>query len=175
MSITGIDGVVAAGRQPAWVIDEAGLGEITDTTTTLPLATVTGGQRVDCYYNFGGLVLNRTATLRETQRACQKVAKSTKVGEVIDGTLTIVWDQQADAADEVNLAYSALPEGGTVGIFVAHGWDAEQAPDATTKGDLWVVDVTQVNHLLAANADEDLMSEITLNGERYLPSLTLSA
>lgn len=175
MSTTGIDGVVAAGRQPVWIIDTADLTAITDSTTTLPVTTITGGQRADCYYNFGGLVLDRTPTMRETQRACQKVAKSKKVGEVISGTMTIVWDQQAESTDEINLAYSALPEEGEVGLFVAHGWDAEKAADATTKGDLWIVDVTQVDHLFAANSDEDLMARITLNGERYLPSLTLTA
>lgn len=174
MSITGIEGVVAAGRQPVWIIDGASLTAITDSDTTLSLATVTGGQRADCYYNFGGLSLTRTPTMKEVQRACQKVATSKKVGETIEGTMTIVFDQQAESTAEVNLAYSAMPEEGTVGLFIAHGWDAELAPDATTKGDLWIVDVTQVDHLLAANADEDLMAQVTLNGERYLKNLTLS-
>lgn len=174
MSITGIEGVVAAGRQPVWIIDGASLTGITDASTELPLATVTAGQRADCYYNFGGLALNRTPTMREVQRACQTVATSKKVGEVIDGTMTIVYDQQALPTDEVNLAYSAMPEEGTVGLFIAHGWDAEAAPDATTKGDLWIVDVTQVDHLIAANADEDLMAQVTLNGERYLKNLALT-
>lgn len=174
MSITGIEGVTAAGRQPVWIIDAASLTGITDATTELPLATVTGGQRADCYYNFGGFTMTRTPNLRETQRACQKVAVSKKVGETIEGSMTIVYDQQALPTEEVNLAYSAMPEEGEVGLFVANGWDAEATPDATTKGDLWVVDVTQVDHLLAANADEDLMAQVTLNGERYLPNITLS-
>lgn len=174
MSTTGIDGVVAAGRQPVWIIDAANLSTVDDNTTSLPLATVTAGQRADCYYNFGGLSLDRTATLRERQRACEKVSVQTKIGEQITGTMTIVFDQQALDTDEVNLAYSALPEGGSVGLFVAHGWDANLAPTAETKGDLWIVDVTQINHLLAASAEEDLMARADLNGERYLKNLTLS-
>ena len=174
MSTTGIDGVVGAGRQPVWIIDGANLVDVTDNTTTLPLATVTGGQRADCYYNFGGLTLDRTANTRDRQRACEKVSKSTKIGETISGSMTLVYDQQAASTDEVNLAYSAMPEEGEIGLFVANGWDAAEDPTTDTKGDLWILDVQQVTHLMVASADEDLMARVDLTGERYLRNITLA-
>lgn len=175
MSTTAIAGVVAAGRQPVWAIQESALTDITDDTTSIPLAAVTGGQKLDCYYDFGGLTLDRTATTRQRQRACQKVAETIKIGEEINGTLTIVWDQQALDTAQVNLAYGALPEGGKVYLFIANGWDQDQTPVTTTKGDLWRVTVQQMDHLIAASAEEDLMARATLSGDLFVPNIDLSA
>ena len=174
MSITGINGVVAAGRQPVWAIDPADLTGITDDTVSIPLAAVTGGQKMDCYYDFGGLALDRSATTRSRQRACEKVAQEIKIGETITGSLTAVWDQQATDTATINLAYGALPEGGDVFLFIANGWDQDLTPTAATKGDLWRVTVTQKNHLLAASADEDLMFRADLNGTLFVPNVSLT-
>lgn len=180
MSTTAIPGIVAAGRQPVWAIDVASLTDITDDTTSIPLSAVTGGQKLDCYYDFGGLTLDRTANTRSRQRACQKVAEEIKIGETIAGTLTIVWDQQklnSEAPEDaaINAAYKALPEGGEVFLFIAHGWDQDQAPDATTVGDLWRVRVSQVAHLMAASAEEDIMARADLAGSLFVPNVTLTA
>lgn len=179
MSTTAIAGVNAAGMQPVWAIDVADLTGITDDTESISLSAVTGGQKLDCYYNFGGLALDRTANTTTRQRACQKVAEEIKTGETISGTLTIVWDQQKlnsvapeDAA--INAAYKALPEGGEVFLFIAHGWDQDQAPDATTIGDLWRVRVSQIAHLMAASADEDIMARADLSGSLFVPNVALT-
>lgn len=174
MSTTAVDGINAAGRQPVWAIDAADLTDITDDTTSIPLAALEGAQKMDCYYDFGGLALDRTATTRSRQRACEKVAKEIKIGETITGTLTAVYDQQAADTETINLAYGALPEGGDVYLFIANGWDQDQAPTAETKGDLWRVTVSQKAHLLAASAEEDLMFRADLNGSLFVPNVTLS-
>lgn len=172
---TGIKGVSSAGRQPIWVIQATALENVTDETKSIPLATVTAGTKIDCYYNFGGIELTREPTTVERQRACEKVAQQIKIGETINGTINAVWDQQAAAEAEVNKAYSALPEGGEVFLFIANGWDTDKEPTAETKGDLWRVTVSQKDHTVAASADEDLMFRATLTGSQFLPNLTLSA
>lgn len=182
MSKTAVPGIVAAGMQPVWIIQTASLTDtITDDTETIPLTAVTGGQKADCYYDFGGLTLDRTATTRSRQRACQKVAEEIKIGETIAGTLTIVWDQQKLNAEpaagevDVNGVYKALPEGGQVYLFIAHGWDSDQDPTASTVGDLWRVRVSQIAHLLAASAEEDIMARADLAGDLFVPNVTLAA
>ena len=179
MSTTAIAGVTAAGMQPVWAIDVADLTDITDDTKSIPLAAVTGGQKLDCYYDFGGLTLDRTANTRSRQRACQKVAEEIKIGETISGTLTIVYDQQklnSDAPEDqaVNAAYKALPEGGEVFLFIANGWDQDQEPTIETVGDLWRVRVSQIAHLMAASAEEDLMARADLAGSLFVPNVTLA-
>ena len=179
MSTTAIAGVTAAGMQPVWAIDVADLTDITDDTESIPLSAVTGGQKLDCYYDFGGLTLDRTANTRSRQRACQKVAEEIKIGETISGTLTIVYDQQklnSDAPDDqaINAAYKALPEGGEVFLFIANGWDQDQEPTIETVGDLWRVRVSQIAHLMAASAEEDLMARADLAGSLFVPNVTLA-
>lgn len=171
----GIKGVSSAGRQPIWVIQMETLTSVTDATKSIPLTAVTGGTKIDCYYNFGGVELTREPTTVERQRACEKVAQQIKIGETINGTITAIWDQQATAESEVNKAYTALPEGSEVFLFVANGWDTDQTPTAETKGDLWRVTVSQVDHTIAAAADEDLMFRSTLTGSLFLPNITLTA
>lgn len=179
MSTTAITGVTAAGMQPVWAIDVADLTDITDDTESIPLAAVNGGQKLDCYYDFGGLTLDRTANTRSRQRACQKVAEEIKIGETISGTLTIVYDQQklnsqAQEDQAVNAAYKALPEGGEVFLFIANGWDQDQEPTIETVGDLWRVRVSQIAHLMAASAEEDLMARADLAGSLFVPNVTLA-
>lgn len=182
MSKIAVPGIVAAGRQPVWIIQPADLpGDITDDTETIPLSAVAGGQKADCYYDFGGLALDRTANTRSRQRACQKVAEEIKIGETIAGTLTIVWDQQklntepAAGEVDVNGVYKALPEGSQVYLFIAHGWDSDQDPTAETIGDLWRVRVSQIAHLLAASAEEDIMARADLAGDMFAPNVALAA
>lgn len=173
MSTTAIDGINAAGMQPVWIIQDDALTGITDDTTSIALATVQAGQKADCYYNFGGLELSREATTTSRQRACEKVAREIKTGETITGSMTFVWDQQSAEDDAINLVYSALPEGSQVWLFIAHGWDQDKALEATTKGDLWRMDVTQIDHLMAASPEEDIMARATLNGSLFVPNVTL--
>ncbi|WP_237222653.1 hypothetical protein [Rothia nasimurium] len=171
----GIAGVSAAGRQPTWVIQASALTDVTSATKSIPLTAVTGGTKIDCYHNFGGVELTREQTTTERQRACEKVAQQIKIGETINGNINAVWDQQASSEAEVNKAYGALPEGADVFLFVANGHDTDKAPDAQTKGDLWRVKVSQVDHTIAAAPDEDLMFRATLSGSLFLPNITLTA
>lgn len=173
--ITGVDGVAAAGRQPAYVIQDSVLTSITSTTKSIPLSAVTGGEKIDCFYDFGGLELSREARTKERQRACEKAVKTVKIGESINGTVSIVSDQQAGADAEINRAYSALPEGEDVWIFIAHGWDSQQAPTSATVGDLWHVTVTQVDRIISPSAEDELKAQATLAGDMFVPNVTLSA
>lgn len=169
-----ISGVNAAGRQPVYVFPATEASDINDSTTTLPLAAITAATKIDCYYNFGGVELTREPITTEQQRACQKVAETVKIGETISGTITAVFDQQAISTAEVNKAYAALPEGGEVILFVAHGWDTDTAPTAKTKGDAWRMTVSQVHKGIAASAEEDVTFTATLNGSLYLSDVTLT-
>lgn len=170
-----IPGVNAAGRQPVYIFPATEAPDITDATTSIPLAAVTAGTKIDCYYNFGGVELTREPTTTERQRACQKVAETIKIGETISGSITAVFDQQATSESEVNKAYAALPEGGEVIMFVAHGWDTDVAPTALTKGDVWRMTVSQVHKGIAASAEEDVTFTATLNGSMYVSDVSLSA
>ncbi|WP_347042019.1 hypothetical protein [Brachybacterium nesterenkovii] len=173
--ITGVDGIAAAGMQPVYIIQESALPDITPSSTSVSLAIVQGGVKADCYYDFGGLDLTREAKTKERQRSCEKAVKSVKIGEVISGSLTVVWDQQATPEAVINQVYSALPEGENVYLFIANGWDSSKPLEATTKGDLWRVEVTQMDHLIATSPDEDLMAKATLNGDLFIPNMTLAA
>lgn len=170
-----IPGVNAAGRQPVYIFPSTEVPDLTDATTSIPLAVVTAGTKIDCYYNFGGVELTREAITKEQQRACQKVAETIKIGETISGSITAVFDQQATSEAEVNKAYAALPEGGEVIMFVAHGWDTDVAPTAETKGDVWRMTVSQVHKGIAASAEEDITFTATLNGSMYVSDVSLSA
>lgn len=173
---TVIPAIIADGRQPVWAIQLADITTpITDSTTSIPLAAVTGGQQIDCYYEIGGIDLTRTATTRSSQRACQKIAEEIKTGETIAGSISPIFDQQAEDEAEINAAYAALPEGSQVLLFVAHGWDSEQEPTAETKGDLWRVRITQVDHPMRTVAGEDLVATVQLSGNLYVPNVSLTA
>lgn len=171
-----IDGVQAAGMQPVWVIAESALAEVNpgNETTTIPVSAVTGGVKIDCYYNLGGVEMEREQQTKERQRACQKVIEEIKIGEKISGTIEAVYNQQETPDAIVNKAYTALPEGGTVYLFVAHGWDTDKTPDATTKGDLWRVEIQQKDKTFAADNESELTFIASLVGDLYLPDLILS-
>lgn len=171
-----IDGVQAAGMQPVWVIAESALADATlnASTKNIPLAAVTGGVKIDCYYNLGGVEMEREQQTKERQRACQKVIEEIKIGEKISGKIEAVYDQQAAADAVVNAAYTALPEGGTVYLFVAHGWDTDETPTAETKGDLWRVEIQQKDKTFAADNEAELTFIASLVGDLYLPDLILA-
>lgn len=178
MTVTVIDGVNANGRQPVWAIQEADMtAQVNDETISIPLAAVLAGEKIDCYYELGGIALNRTATTRSRQRACQKVAEEIKTGEAIDGTISPIYDQQKinDPEAAINAAYRSLPEGSTVYLFVAHGWDSEDAPTAETIGDLWRVKVQQVDKPFHDVEGADLTATVNLRGNLYRPDVTLTA
>ena len=60
-------------------------------------------------------------------------------------------------------------------IAVAHGWDQDDDPTASTVVDLWVVTVAMLKHLIATSPDADIKAEATLNGSVYAPNVTLAA
>ena len=176
MSKTRIAGVQAAGLTPIWAIQLDDVTEtITSETTTFPLSVLQAGQKLDCYMDFGGFNLDRTATTRQRQRMCQKVAEEIVTGHTIAGSATIVHDRQQAETEAINLAYEALPEGGEVVIAIAHGWEQADDPTVATVVDLWVVTVSQVDHLIPASADEDLMARATLSGSAYAANVALAA
>lgn len=171
-----VPGIIADGRQPVWAIQLADMTTpITSSTTSIPLSAVTGGQQLDCYYEIGGIDLNRTQTTRTRQRACQKIAEEIKTGETIAGSISPIFDQQQTDEADINAAYAALPEGSQVYLFAAHGWDAEQEATAETKGDLWRVRISQVDHPFRTVAGEDLVATVNLTGDLYIPNVTLTS
>lgn len=172
-----IDGVLAAGNLPLWVIPAASLTtEPTDEAKSIPLAVLTGGTTVkaDCYMDFGDVSITRTPTTRERQRMCQKVVETIVTGEQIDISLAFVWDGQAELTEDVNKVYAALPEGSTVYIARAYGWDTDEAPTAAAKVDLYKATVQTVTRNEPA-ANEDMKSTATLSGSAYWPDVTLTA
>lgn len=176
MSKTRVPGVNAAGMQPVWVMQKADVTTpITADTATFSLPLLQAGVKVDCYMDFGDFTIDRTANTTTRQRMCQKVAEEIVIGHTIAGTMTVVHDRQAADTEVVNLAYEALPEGGEVVIAVAHGWDQDNDPDATTVVDLWVVTVAMLKHLIATSPDADIKAEATLNGSVYASNVVLSA
>ena len=75
----------------------------------------------------------------------------------------------------VNRVYAALPEGATVYIARAYGWDTDLAPTAATKIDLYKATVQMVTKNEPASADEDLKVTATLSGSAYWADVTLTA
>lgn len=172
-----IDGVLAAGNLPLWIIPAASLTtEPADEAKSIPLAVLTGGTTVkgDCYMDFGDVSINITPTTRERQRMCQKVVETIVTGEQIDISLAFVWDQQAALADDVNKVYAALPKGSAVYIARAYGWDTDKTPTTATKVDLYKATVQTVTRNEQA-AGEDLKTTATLSGSAYWPDVTLTA
>lgn len=175
---TAIDGVLAAGNLPLWVIPAAALTtEPTEAAKSIPLAVLTGGTTVkaDCYSDFGDVSISRTPTTRERQRMCQKLAETITTGQTIEISIGYVFDQQAALTVAVNKVYAALPEGATVYIARAYGWDTDLAPTAATKIDLYKATVQMVTKNEPASADEDLKVTATLSGSAYWPDVTLTA
>ena len=177
MSETAIEGVVAAGRVPTWVIPTASIPtEPTEGTNSVPLAALTGASstKIDCYYDFGDVSVSRSPQTKSRQRACQTVAQTIKIGETIDVTISAVYDQQAAAADAVNKAYSALPEGTEVYIAQAFGHEAAVDPTSATKIDLMRGTVQFRMKNQPTSPEEDLKFTATISVSGYWEDVALT-
>lgn len=121
---TGLDGVIASGNVPTWIIQEAVVATpLTDESTEIPAAYLTDPTTVktDCYHDMGDVSFTRTAITRDRKRACETVTVTRKTGETIEGTITSIYDQQAEAEEQINAVYAAVPEGSIVYVAIAYG------------------------------------------------------
>ena len=178
MTATAIEGVVAAGRVPTWIIPAASI--TTDPTTgawNIALAAITGATTIkaDCYLDAGDIQVSRTAQTRTRQRLCQTVAEQIKTGETIDITISAVYDQQEATSDDVNKVYAALVEGGEVYVAQAFGWDSTVTPTTATVIDLWKCTVQMKTKNQPTSPDEDLRFTATLSGSAYFADVALTA
>lgn len=174
---TGVDGIIAGGNTPSWLIQEAAIPEpLTEHTTSIPLSLLTDAAtaKIDCYMNMDGIDVKRTPTTKERQRMCEKVKQSVKTGETIDVEITAIYDQQSEAAAEINVAYTALPEGATVYLVRAYGLDSTVVPTTANRVDIVRGTVQQRNKNNPV-AEEDLMFTATLSGDLMVQDVQLSA
>ena len=178
MTATAIEGVVAAGRVPTWIIPAATI--TTDPVTgtwSIPLAALTSATTVktDCYLDAGDIQISRTAQTRTRQRLCQTVAEQIKTGETIDITISAVYDQQEATSDDVNKVYAALVEGAEVYVAQAFGWDSKVTPTTATVIDLWKGTVQMKTKNQPTSPDEDLKFTGTISGSAYFADVALTA
>lgn len=140
MSATGVDGVIASGNVPTWIIQEATIPTpLVTGDTEIPLAALNAVDTVkaDCHHNMGDVSFSRTANTRDRKRACETITVTVKTGETIEGTIQAVYDQQADADAIINAVYTALPEGAVVYVALAHGWPSHDDPTEDTVVDIY--------------------------------------
>ena len=178
MTATAIEGVVAAGRVPTWIIPAASItADPVTGTWSIPLAALTGGTTIkaDCYLDAGDIQVSRTAQTRTRQRLCQTVAESIKTGETIDITISAVYDQQEATSDDVNKVYAALVEGAEVYVAQAFGWDSKATPTTATVIDLWKGSVQMKTKNQPTSPDEDLKFTATLSGSAFFADVALTA
>ena len=176
MSVTAIEGVVAAGRVPTWIIPATSI--IADPVTgtwEIPLAAITGGTtvKIDCHYDFGDVTVTRTPQTKSRRRACQIIAETIAIGETIDVTISAVFDQQEASSADVNEAYAALPEGAAVYLAQAFGWDSAETPDTTTIVDLIKGTVQRRQKNQPATSEEDLKFTATISASAYFEDVAL--
>ena len=177
MSVTAIEGVVAAGRVPTWIIPAASISADPATGAwVIPLSALTGATtvKIDCHYDFGDVTVSRTPQTKSRQRACQTVAETIAIGETIDVTISAVYDQQEAAAADVNEAYAAMPAGASVYIAQAFGWDSATTPDATIVVDLIKAKVQTRTKNQPATGDEDLKFTATISASDYFEDVPMS-
>lgn len=175
-STTGVDGVIAGGNTPTWIIQEALIpAPLTDHDTTFPLTALSDATTVkaDCHMNMDGISFTRNATTKDRQRMCEKVKQTIKTGETIDGELTAIYDQQADATALINHVYTALPEGATVYVVRAYGLDSTVPPTTANKVDVYRGTVQQRNKNNPV-AEEDLMFTATLSCDLLIQDAQLA-
>lgn len=178
MTATAIEGVVAAGRVPTWIIPAASItADPVTGTWSIPLAALTGGTTVkaDCYLDAGDIQISRAATTRTRQRLCQTVQETIKTGETINITISAVYDQQEGTSDDVNKVYTALAEGGDVYVAQAFGWDSKTTPTTATVIDLWKGSVQMKTKNQPTSPDEDLKFTGTIAGSAYFADVALTA
>lgn len=176
MSNTAVDGVIAAGHVPTWIIPAALIS--TNPTTgawSIPLSALTDPTTVkaDCHFDFGDVSVTRSPQTRTRQRQCQKVAQTIKTGETIDVTITSVYDQQKGSGENVNAVYAALPEGTDVYIAQAFGWDSATAPTTATVIDLYSGEVQSRTKNQPTSADEDLKFTSTVSVSNFFEDVAL--
>lgn len=178
MTATAIEGVVAAGRVPTWIIPAATItADPVTGTWSIPLAALTGATTVkaDCYLDAGDIQISRTAQTRTRQRLCQTVQESIKTGETIEITISAVYDQQEAMTEDVNEVYAALVEGVEVYVAQAFGWDSRVTPTTATVIDLWKGTVQMKTKNQPTSADEDLKFTGTISGSAYFADVGLTA
>lgn len=179
MSVTAVDGVVAAGHFPSWVIPASVITtDPTEGTWEIPLSALTDPTAIkfDCHMDVGDLTVERTASTRSAQRACEMIARTIKTGETINVTLNAVFNQNAGTGDAtgVNDVYDALPEDADVYVAQAFGWDSGTAPDATTVIDLYKGSVQTRMKNQPANVDEDLKFQAVMSMSGYFEDIALT-
>lgn len=177
MATTAIEGVVAAGRVPTWIIPAASITvDPTEGTWSVPLTALTGGTTVkaDCHMDAGDISVTRTPTTKSRQRMCQIVAETVKTGETIDLTIAAVFDQQEAMSEDVNEVYAALPEGEVVYIAQAFGWDSSVTPTVATVVDLFKATVQSRMKTQPTTFDEDIKFQATLSGSAYFADVALT-
>lgn len=171
---TGLDGVTASGNVPTWVIQDSTVTTpLTDQTESIPAAFLTEDTtvKIDCYHNMGDVNFTRTPTTRERKRACEKVTVTRKTGETIEGTIQAIYDQQADAEEQINAAYAAVPEGTTVYVAIGYGHDSHNGLPARV--DIYRGDVTMRSKNQPVEG-EDLMFTSTISADLFLEDVTVT-
>ena len=177
MSTTAIEGVVAAGRVPIYVIPAASVATFPTNGGSIPLAALTGATttKIDCYLDAGDVSFSRSEQTKTRQRLCQTIAETVKVGETIDISIAAVYDQQALTTATVNKAYAALAENADVVIAVAWGWDSSATPTTATKVDLLRGKVRTQDRNFPTSADEDLKFTAVVSVDAQAKDVTLTA
>lgn len=178
MSTTAIEGVVAAGRVPTWIVPAALVTTApAEGAWEIPLSVLSNAAviKADCYYDAGDITITRTAQTRARQRMCQKVAQTITTGETIDVTLSAVYDQQEAMTEVVNKVYAAVPEGADVYILQAFGWDQAVTPTVATVVDAVRGTVQQRMKNQPTTPDEDLKFQVTISGSAFYSDVELTA
>ena len=177
MSTTAIEGVVAAGHVPIWVIPSASITTMPNSGGSIPLAALTGPTttKIDCYLDAGDVSFSRSEQTKSRQRLCQTIAETIKVGETIDITIAAVYDQQEASSADVNKAYAALTEGADVYVAVGWGWDQSVTPTSATVVDVWKGKVRTQDRNFPTSIDEDLKFTSIVSVSQQAKDVTLTA
>ena len=173
-----IEGVVAAGRVPTWIIPAASITTPPSGSGpwSIPLTALTGATTVktDCYMDMGDVTITTTPTTKTRQRMCQKVAQTISTGETIEVTIAAVYDQQKTLTVEVNKVYAALAKGAEVYIAQAFGHDTDVTPTSATKVDLVRAVVQSRVKTQPTAPEEDLKFLATLSGSGFWDDVSLT-
>lgn len=175
-SPTGVDGVIAGGNTPTWIVQEATIPTpLNDTATGFPLSALSAATTVkaDCHMNIDGVEITRETQTRDRQRMCEKVSVSVPTGETVNASVTAIYDQQAESSALINAVYTSLPEGATVYIVRAYGLDSNTEPTTANKVDVMRGKVRQRNKNNPV-AGEDLMATAELSGDLFLQDVPLN-
>lgn len=177
MATTAIEGVVAAGRVPTWIVPVAAVAaEPTEDNPELLLADLLDatGVKADCHMDPGDISVTRTPTTKSRQRMCQVVAETVSTGETIDVTLSAVFDQQEASSADVNEVYSVLAPGAAVYIVQAWGWDSAVTPTVSTVVDVMRGTVQTRTKNQPTTFDEDLKFTAVLSMSSYVDDVELT-